>query len=140
VDAQQRRPPGGQAEQPLEADGAVEVAADVEQALREGFDARQLAAAQAQPRLGVRPDHDVRAAAGDALADARTELGAADLPGVAHVAQPHVVGHVRSRMAAQIALGQRAESVLDEAQPAPRPSHGGHLTHPGGHQAGQPLS
>ena len=51
VDAQQRRAPVGQAEQALEADGQVDVAARVEQALPEGVDARQLALAQGQPRL-----------------------------------------------------------------------------------------
>jgi hypothetical protein len=129
-----------QAEEPLEADGPVEVAAHVEQAPGEGLDARQVTAPQAQPGVGVGPDHDVRAAARNPLADPGAVLGTSDLPRVAHVAQAHVVGHITSLVAAQIALGQRAERVLDEAQPAPRPSHGRHLTHPGGRQAGQALS
>ena len=64
MDAHERRAPVGQAEQALEADGQVDVAAGVEQALPEGVDARQLALAQGQPRLRVGPDDDVGLAAG----------------------------------------------------------------------------
>ena len=59
VEAQQRGAAVGQAEQALEADGEVEVAARVERALREGLDAGELAVAQAQPGRRVGADGDV---------------------------------------------------------------------------------
>ena len=108
VDAHERRASVGQAEQALEADGQVDVAAGVEQALPEGVDARQLALAQGQPRLGVGPDDDVGLAAGGALAHARAVGRAADLPRAAHVAEADVVGGVEALRGAEIALGQRA--------------------------------
>ena len=116
VDAQQRRAAVGQAEQALEADGQVEVAAGVEQALPEGLDARQLALAQGQPGLGVGADDDVGLAPRAALAHARPVGRAAHLPGLADVAQAHVVGRVEVLRRAEIALGQRAEGLVDQGE------------------------
>ena len=78
----------------------------------------QLALAQPQPGLGVGADDDVGPAVRDALAHARAVRGAADLPGVAHVAEAHVVGRVEARLGAEIALRERAEGLLDESQPS----------------------
>jgi hypothetical protein len=130
VHAQQRRAAGGQAEEPLEADRAVEVAARVEPPLPEGLDPGDVAAAQLQPGLGVGADHDVGPAAGDALANAGAMGGAADLPGVAHVAEAHVVGHVGAGVGSEVALRERPERVLHLLQAAAGPRHGGTLAWP----------
>ena len=50
---------------------------------------------------GVGADRDVRAALGGAHPHARAVRRAADLPGVAHVAQAHVVGRVEARLRAR---------------------------------------
>ena len=105
VDAQQRRAAVREPEQALEADREVEVAAGVEPALRERLDARELALAQAQPRRGVGADRRRPAGARGAHPDAGAVGRAADLPGVADVAEAHVVGGVEARLGAQIALG-----------------------------------
>ncbi len=116
MDAQQRGPAVGQPPHALEADREVEVATGVEEALGEGLDARELAAAQPQPGPGVGADHDVRAARRDALADPRPVGGAAHLPGVADVAQADVVGGVEAGLGAEIPVGERPERVLDERE------------------------
>ena len=64
VDAHERRAAAGEAEHALEADREVEVAAGIEEALRERLDTGQLAPAQPQPGVGVGADHDVGVAAG----------------------------------------------------------------------------
>ena len=116
VDAHERRPAAGEAEHPLEADREVEVAAGVEQALRERLDAGQLAAAEAEPGVGVGADHDVGVAAGHAGADAGAVGGTAHLPRVADVAEPDVVRRVEVAVGAQVALGERPEGVLHLCQ------------------------
>src|SRR5689334_6833482 len=113
VDAQQRRAPVGQAEQALEADGQVHVAAGVEPALPEGVDARELPVAQGQPGLRVGPDDDVGLPARGALAHARAMGRAAHLPGAPHVAQTDVVGGVEALRGAEIALGQGREGLVE---------------------------
>src|SRR5512133_507912 len=113
VDAHQRRAPVGQAEQALEADGQVHVAAGVEPALPEGVDARELALAQGQPRLRVGPDDDIGLTARGALAHARAVGRAAHLPRAPHVAQTDVVGGVEALRGAEIALGQRREGLVE---------------------------
>src|SRR6185503_4042903 len=117
----------GQREAALEGQGAVEIAADVEEALQERLGARQRALAQAQPGLGVGPDRHVRPAPRDALADRRLLLGQADLPRLAHVAEAHVVRRVQPGLSAQIALREGGEDPLDSQQTTRmgwRPSHG----------------
>ena len=64
ADLQQRRTAAAQAEHPLEGDGVVEVAPDVQPPAAERVDAGELALAQRQPGRGVGGDRDVRAAAG----------------------------------------------------------------------------
>jgi len=105
VEVQQRRPAVRAREAALEADGQVEVAAGVEQALREGLDARDLTLAQAQPGVRVGADDHVRAPTCP-RADMGATLGEADLPRLAHVAEADVVGGVEARLGAQIALRQ----------------------------------
>ena len=97
---------------PLEADREVEVAAGVQQALRERLDAGEITAAEAEPGVGVGADHDVGGPAGHPGADAGAVGGTADLPGVPDVAQADVVGRVEPRLRAQVALGQRPECLL----------------------------
>ena len=85
----------------------------------------QLALAQAQPRLGVGADDDVGLAFGRTLAHARAVGGAAHLPGVADVSQPHVIGGVEARRSAEVALGKGAKELLGrerdmEEEPDPR--------------------
>ena len=116
VDAHQRRAAVGQAEHALEADGQIDVAAGVELALPEGLDARQLALAQGQPGRGVGADDHVGLAPRAALAHARPVGGAAHLPGPPDVAQAHVVGRIEALRSAEIALGQRAEGLVEQGQ------------------------
>ena len=108
--------PLGRRNMPSKPIGQVDVAARVEQALPEGLDARQLALAQGQPRLGVGADDDVGLAAGGALAHARPVRRAAHLPGAAHVAEAHVVGGVEALRGAEVALGQRAEGLVEQRE------------------------
>ena len=61
------------------------------------------------------PIDDVGPAARGALAHARAVGGAADLPGVAHVAQAHVVGGVEAGLGARGSARERAEGLSDLA-------------------------
>ena len=85
-----------EAEHALEADGEVEIAARVQAALGERLDAVELALAQLEPGLGVRPDRDVGLAAGQAGAHAGAVRRAADLPRAADVAETEVPGGVEA--------------------------------------------
>ena len=85
VDLQQRRPAADEPEHPFECDRVVKVAAHAQQALLERVDAGELAAAEAQPRLGIGGHRHVRAPARPALADSGGAARAAHLPGVAEV-------------------------------------------------------
>ena len=110
VDAQQRRAAAGQAEQPLEADGEVEVAARVQAALGERLDAVEARprAARSQVWASV-PMVTSGLRRRQPAPHARAVLGAADLPGAADVAEPDVPGRVEARPAPEVALRQGAE-------------------------------
>ena len=126
ADAQQRRAAVREPEQALEAERQVQLAAGVEQALGERLDARQLALAQRGSQVcGVGADRDVRPAPRGAHPHARAVGGTADLPGVAHVAQAHVVGGVEARLRAEVAARERAEGLLDLLRER---RHGRHAT------------
>ena len=111
-------PAVGQAEQALEADREVEVAARVERALARTPRRRTARprAARSQVAASV-PIDDVGRAPRDARAHAGAVRGAADLPRAADVAQADVVGGVEAGVGAQVALGQRAERLIDEREP-----------------------
>ena len=104
VDAQQRPAPVLEAEEPLERDREVEVAACIQQPLAECLDARQLAAAQVDPRRRVGADDDVGGTARRTLAHAGAVRGAAHLPGMADVAQHDAPGRVEARVRAEVAV------------------------------------
>ncbi len=91
VDAQQRGAVVGKAEQALESDGAVEVPARPEPALREGVEAGHPPLAEGQPGAGVGADDDVRTPAGRGahLAAVRVQV---DLPAPSDVGEADLDG------------------------------------------------
>ena len=91
VDAQQRGAVVGKAEQALEADGAVEVPARPEPALREGVEAGHPPLAEGQPGAAVGADDDVRTPAGRGahLAAVRVQV---DLPAPSDVGEADLDG------------------------------------------------
>ena len=130
VDAQQRRAAVGQAEQALEADREVEVAAGVEPALRERLDAGQLALAQARSQVsasvpmttsGRRLDTPLRTRAPCVVQ--RTSQVWPD------VAQADVVGGVEAGLRAQVARRAASRNACSTTRQAAQlpcgPSHDG---------------
>ena len=113
MDAQQWPAAVLQAEEALEADGEIEVAAGVEPALAEGLDPREPAAAQRHPRHGVGADDDIGTTGRGALAGAGAVRRAADLPGVADVSEDDPPRRVEAGLGAEVAVGQRSKAGLD---------------------------
>ena len=97
VDAHQRRAAVGQAEQALEAEGQVEVAARVEPALPEGVDARQLAFAQSSQVCASVPTTTSGSRRVAPCADT-CPVRRARTSQCARVAQTHVIGGVEARV------------------------------------------
>src|SRR5436309_589612 len=81
------RPAAKQAEHPSEGNGVVEVAPDSEQSALEGLDPRQLTPPEPKPGRRVGRQRDIGPAPGGAFPHPRDVVGAANLPGVAEVAE-----------------------------------------------------